>query len=386
MKKVLVIGCGLSGAVVAREIAENYDDVKIDIWERRNHIAGNMYDYKDSHGILIHKYGPHTFHTKKKDLYDYMCRYGKWEAYKLSCRAEINGIQTPSPFNFKTIDDFFEVDEANKIKDAFKVNYPDREFVTVVDALNSDNEYIKMYAQFLFDNDYKLYTAKQWGCLPESIDPSVLARVPLRLSYLDGYFDDPYQVMPVTTYVDFFDNLINHPSIDCVLGKDALESICIVDDSIIADGNLIDLVVFTGALDELFGCEYGKLPYRSLRFEWKYDDIDSFQEAPVVAYPQEKGYTRITEYKKLPYQDVNGTTYAVEYSVPYQNGEEMEPYYPVLNDASQMLYKKYAARADVIQNLVYCGRLGNFKYYNMDQALEAALDVVHSEKVLSILT
>lgn len=385
MKKVLVVGCGLSGAVVARELVNEYANVSIEIWERRNHIAGNMYDFVDPNGILVQKYGPHTFHTKKKYLFDYICQYGEWKEFFLTCRAEIFGIQTPSPFNFKSVDDFFCEDEAFKIKQAFKSLYNGQRTISVVQALKSNENNIRRFAEFLFENDYKLYSAKQWGCLPEEIDPSILERVPIRLSYDDGYFDDPFQVMPKTNYVDFFKNLLNHPRIKVILNKNALDYLRFRNNYIVADNNQFDLVVFTGALDELFDCKYGRLPYRSLRFEWKYSDIDSFQDAPVVAYPQEKGYTRITEYKKLPVQNVKGTTYAIEYSLPYTKGEYMEPYYPILSEKSDQLYKKYKNEAGVIENLVYCGRLADFKYFNMDQALDNALAVAHSDKISKIL-
>jgi UDP-galactopyranose mutase len=385
MKNVIVVGCGLSGAVAAREIAEKFSDVRVNVYDRRNHIAGNMFDYIDSHGILVHKYGPHTFHTKKKNLFDYIQKYGEWIDYSLTCRAKINGIQTPSPFNYKTIDDFFPND-ADRIKEAFRINFPNCEYVTVLEALNASNRYIKEYAQFLFDNDYKLYSAKQWGCSPKEIDPSILARVPLRMSYKDGYFDDLYQVMPKTSYVDFFFNLLKHPSIHCSLNIDALRHIAIKDNQIFFDGRYVDLFVFTGALDELFSCKFGKLPYRSLRFEWFHDESDSIQDAPVVAYPQAEGFTRITEYKKLPCQNVQGTTYAVEYSLPYKKEtENMEPYYPLLTSESQNLYKKYENEAYTLKNMVYCGRLANFKYFNMDQALENVLNTINSEKVSSLL-
>ena len=182
MKKALVIGCGLTGAVIARKLAErNYN---VTIWERRNHIGGNMYDFLDEYGIRLHKYGPHTFHTYKKELFDFICKYAEWEEYHLICGAEINGIITPSPFNFKTVDDFYPDKEADEIKSAFLKEFPGKETVTVVEALENRNKKIREYAQFLFDNDYSLYTAKQWGIAPEQIDSSVLKRVPLRLCYV----------------------------------------------------------------------------------------------------------------------------------------------------------------------------------------------------------
>ena len=372
---VLVVGCGLAGAVVARELAEK--GKRVTIWERREHIAGNMYDYVDSHGILVHKYGPHTFHTNQKELYDYICKFAQWEDFRLTCGAEINGKFTPTPFNFKTIDDFFSDVDAKILKEHIEKEYPNTKSVTVVEALESKDNLIKSYAQFLFDNDYSLYTAKQWGVSAAEIDPSVLKRVPLRLDYKEGYFDDTFQLMPKKSYVAFFEEILNHPNISVKLNMDASKFIGISSDNeLLLDGNVFDKpLVYTGAIDELFGLRYGQLPYRSLKFEWKYENIESKQPMPVVAYPQEEGYTRIVEYKKLPIQNVVGTSYAIEYPIPYKSGEVIEPYYPVLTEDSEKLYAKYLQDASQIDNLYLCGRLADFKYYNMDQVLKRALIV-----------
>ena len=371
----LVIGCGLTGAVVARFLAEELNK-KVVIWERRNHIGGNMYDYYDEHNILVHKYGPHTFHTTEKILFDYMCRFAEWDEYKLTCMAYVNGKFTPTPFNFQTIDDYYDVEEADDLKQRIKKVFDGRQTATVLEVLNCNDEKVRAYAQFLFDNDYSLYTAKQWGVSAKEIDPSVLKRVPLRFSYDVGYFDDEYQVMPAKSYTEFFTNLLNHPNISVQLGVEALEHLKINNGKILIDNLEQNIpVIYTGALDELFGLKYGKLPYRSLRFEWKYEDMESKQDAPVVAYPQADGFTRITEYKKLPVQNVKGTTYAVEYPLTYNENEKMEPYYPVLTEDSQLMYARYASKAKQIKGLYYAGRLADFKYYNMDQALERALEL-----------
>lgn len=370
----LVIGCGLSGAVIARRLAEQGKQVVI--WERRNHIGGNMYDYVDQHGFLVQKYGPHTFHTKQKHLFDYMCQYESWEDYKLTCGAVWDKTYTPTPFNFTTIDTFYPKDQAALLKEKLTVAFSGRNTATVVEVLEHPDPDIRGYAEYLFQNDYAPYTAKQWGVSPNEIDPSVLKRVPLRFSYDVGYFDDDYQVMPTHSFTHFFENLLNHPNIQVELGVEALEHLRTSGNQILVDGEVADYpVVYTGALDELFDCRFGRLPYRSLRFEWKYQDIDSLQDAPVVAYPQEAGFTRITEYKKLPVQDKPGTSYAVEYPLPYQEGQDQEPYYPVLTEESQLQYAKYQELANQIPNLIYCGRLADFKYYNMDQALERSLSV-----------
>lgn len=370
----LVIGCGLSGTAIARCLAEK--GKKVIVWDRRNHIGGNMYDYKDEYGILIHQYGPHTFHTKKKYLYDFMCRFSDWIHYELTCGAEIDGKCVPTPFNFSAIDTYYSKSNAESLKKDIQEEFGDREFATVTEVLEAKNEDIRQYAKFLYEKDYSLYTAKQWGVSAEEIDPSVLKRVPLCFSYEEGYFDDEFQVMPVETYTKLFNNMLNHSKIEVELEVEALDRITIKNNEIYVDGKKTTIpIIYTGALDELFNQEYGILPYRSLRFEWKHEEIDSKQKYPVVAYPQAEGFTRITEYKKLPVQEVKGTTYAIEYPLPYKSGEKNEPYYPVLTEESQKIYAKYKEKADKISNLYCCGRLADFKYYNMDQALERALEV-----------
>ena len=305
MYDAIVVGCGLSGATVARYLAEKLSR-KVLVLERRDHIGGNMYDYKDACGILVHKYGPHTFHTKKRELYEYICKYAEWEKYTLTCGTVIDGRYTPTPFNFQTIDDFFEKEQAQKIKNAIQEEYVNQNSATVLDMLNHHNIFIRRFAAFLFEKDYSLYTAKQWGISPREIDPSVLKRVPIRFSYDIGYFDDEYQYMPKVSYVDFFERLLGHPNIEIRLNYDFLEHANIQEKKgIFFEKKFFHgAVIYTGAIDELFDCKYGRLPYRSLRFEWKTDNIESFQEAPVVAYPQADGFTRITEYTKLPVQEV----------------------------------------------------------------------------------
>lgn len=372
--RCLVVGCGLTGAVIARELAEQ--GAKVEIWERRSHIGGNMYDYVDEHGFLVQKYGPHAFHTTKKELYEYVCRYEQWQEYRLTCGAVWDGKYTPTPFNFTTIDTFYSPEQARDLKEKLGQAFRGRETATVVEVLEHPDPDIRAYAEYLFEKDYAPYTAKQWGITPEEIDPSVLRRVPLRFSYREGYFDDLYQVMPRHSYQIFFENLLNHPNILIKLDVDALEHMSVRENRLWLNGSLVEYpVVYTGALDELFGCVYGRLPYRSLRFEWRYTENDSEQKAPVVAYPQESGYTRITEYKKLPPQCGTGSSYAVEYPLPYRDGMMAEPYYPVLTKESREKYEKYDVLAKRVPNLICCGRLADFQYYNMDQALERALRV-----------
>lgn len=377
----VIAGSGLSGSVYARQMAEKGH--KVLVLERRNHIGGNVYDEKDSNGILIHKYGPHIFHTNSDEVYQFITRFAEWEPFKLKCEVEMLGKSTPSPFNYKTIDQFYSVEKAALLKNTLKAKYPDRVTVTIVELLNDDNELIREYANFLFENDYSLYTAKQWGIKPSEIDISVLKRVPVRLDYESMYFTDKYECMPKQGYTSFVEKLLNHENIDVELGVDALKKITLSNGQI--QYGALDVTedckfVYTGPIDRLFGYCYGELPYRSLRFEYKSEEKDSFQNAPVVAYPQVPDFTRITEYKKLPVQNVKGkTSYAVEYPLSYKAGSESEPYYPIPTEQTAGLYAKYKELSQKYEGLMLCGRLAEYKYYNMDQAI---LSVLNNTKTL----
>lgn len=379
--KFIVAGCGLAGAVTAHEITgAGGGTAQVKIFDRRNHIAGNLYDYYDDHGILIHKYGPHTFHTKKKALMDYMQQFGKWNPYKLCCGAEIEGTVTCTPFNYSAVDLYF-ADRAKEIKEAAEKEFKGRSTIYVTEALNSQNRLVREYAEFLYNKDYRLYSAKQWGMEPSRIDPVVLQRVPLRLSYEEGYFDDDYQMMPDASYCQIIKSMLSSGCIEVVLNTDIRDVLEISDGHIYEKGNRSEdcIVIYTGALDELFDYRYGRLPYRSLRFELKYEEIDSFQKYPVVAYPQDKDIVRITEFKKIPFQDKEGTVYAMEYSMACREG--MEPFYPVENSTSRGIWMQYKKLADQIDNLYFCGRLADFRYYNMDQAVESAIKT--AEKIIA---
>lgn len=374
MKEYIVVGAGITGAVISRHLAEK--GCKVTVVDKRSTIAGNLYEEKNENGILVQKYGPHIFHTNSKRVYEYVKKYGEWEDYFLECMVYMNGKYTPSPFNFKTIDDYYPAEKAELIKERIRAKYNGAEKSTIVEMLGSDDPVIKEYADFLYDNDYKLYTAKQWGISPEEIDISVLKRVPVLFSYKTGYFDDVYQCMPKGGFTSVIANILNHDNITVKLNTDALSFIEIRDNELLIDGEHTDkTVVYTGAADELMKCAYGVLPYRSLRFEYKNEDTDSYQDAPVVAYPQADTFTRISEYTKLPVQQANGkTVIAVEFPLPYVAGQT-EPYYPIPTEDSCALYNKYRKHLDKVPNLILCGRLGNYKYYNMDQAIESALEL-----------
>ena len=374
----VIAGAGLSSAVFARLMAERGN--KILVLERRNHIGGNIYDEKDKTGIIVQKYGPHIFHTQIEVVHEFVSRFAVWKPFKLQCEVSMCGKSTPSPFNFKTIEQFYNAMHANKLKDALKREYPDRETVNIVELLDSKVDIIREYAQMLFDNDYSLYTAKQWGLKPSDIDVSVLKRVPVRLDYQSMYFTDKYEYMPVGGFTNFINNVFNHENIEVRTNEDALSYIELTEDAIVFKRLEVTddcKFVYTGALDELFAYKFGELPYRSLRFEYKTLNEDSYQNAPVVAYPQEPGYTRVTEYKKLPVQDIHGvTTIAYEYPIKYSVHSESDPYYPIPTEESAIQYASYKELADKIQNLILCGRLADYKYYNMDLAINAVIEKI----------
>ena len=372
--KYCVVGSGIVGCVIARELAEA--GASVVLLERRNHLGGNLYDYTDAYGVHVHEYGPHIFHTKIDRVWEYVNKYCDWEEFNLVCGSVMDGICVPTSFDFESVDKFFP-EESSQIKEQIKDVFGTRKSATILEMLDCGNEAVVKFAKFLYDKDYAPYTAKQWGISPEQVDRDIFKRVPVLFSYGSKYFDDPYQAMPKTGYMEMINNLLNHENIKVMINTEAMDVLSIVDDKVYWKQVPYEgTVIYTGPIDELFGCKYGKLPYRSLRFEWVHEDIDSFQEMPVVAYPQAEGYTRITEYKKLPIQEVEGTTYAVEYPIPYVQGADIEPYYPVLTEESACLLKKYIDLSNKIDGLICCGRLADYKYYNMDQAINRALEVV----------
>ena len=373
---LIIIGCGFSGGLIAHFAAKRLGR-RVLILEKRDHIAGNMYDERDPEtGILVQKYGPHSFHTDNIQVFELVRELGDWEPFVLRARAQIQNRLTPSPFNFQTIEDYFPPERAIEIKTHLVNEFSYRPKVTILEMLCSSNPVVAEYADFLFRQDYQPYTAKQWGIEPEELDVSVLQRVPVRLSYIDQYFDDRYQMQPKGGYTAFFEKLLSDPKIDVRLSADAGQHLTLKEDGVILlDGEAVNVpIVYTGALDELFQCRYGKLPYRSLSFEYRTLPTSDFQPTPGVAYPLVDGYTRITEFSKLMPLPPNTdkTIIAYEYPEKYGSDKGKEAYYPILTAESQKLYLRYLEEAKRYPLLYPCGRLGDFKYYNMDQAISRA--------------
>lgn len=373
----IIIGAGFCGSVLARKIAEEKQK-KVLVLERREHIAGNMYDYIDQNEVLVQKYGPHNLHTNHEAVYQFVQRFGEWEAYYLKCGTHVAGMTLPMPFNSQAIDALLEKDKAKLLKLRLQELFGERKTVSVIELLQQSDEIVREYAKLLFELDYKPYAAKQWNLEPEEIDVSILQRVPIRLDDKEGYFDDKYQCLPKGGFTHFFQKLLVHPNIDVIIG---VQNAILWEDAkkefiILGQRKYSGKIIYTGAIDELYQYCFGILPYRTVEFSIQRLKQERFQEMPVVAYPEAIGYTRITDYAQLPVQNKGCTTIVYEYPRNYLPQEEgTEPFYPIINENNRMLYQSYLKLAEEDKNLILCGRLADYRYYNMDEAILRAFQV-----------
>lgn len=380
--KAIVIGCGLSGMVIARELAEY--GYKVIIYEKRSHIGGNIFDEYTNDGLLIQKYGPHCFFTEHKEIKDYIERFIDVENCYVECETHINGKSLPMPFNFKTIDLLFEKKEAEILKSHLKLSFPKQEIVSVTDLLECEDSLVNEYGKFMYEYEYKLYTAKQWGRNIDEISPSIFKRVPVYLSYRSSYQKHEYQFLPRGGFTKLAASILNHANIEVRLNIDASEFISFDAETgeIFWRNNQLQCpLIYTGALDALLDYRYGILPYRSLEFIWKKLDQESYQNTAITAYPQADKITRVTEYKKLPVQDYPDKT-LISIEVPFEYVPDSpvgnEPYYPVINDDNMKLYNKYKSSFSKCKNFYFSGRLADYCYYNMDAAILRAKDVAYT--------
>jgi UDP-galactopyranose mutase len=344
-----------------------------------------MFDEFDEDGILIQRYGPHSFHTNDEEVYNYVSKYAEWSPYRLTYRAIVKNMQVPCPFNFTSIRMLYEPKAAETLIGRLKEAFPDQKQVAIFELLESKDDIIREYAEMLFEEDFRPYTAKQWGRRPEDIDQSIIRRVPVLLSERDSYFDDAHECHPNGGYTAMFRRLLDHPLIKIKMGIDALSLIEFDDKSgrVSFKGNPDVHLIYTGAIDELFECRFGSLPYRSLHFEWEKHHQDSFQETAIVAYPKDADFTRITEFTKLPIQFTPGkTVIAKEYPLAYDKNASKgnEPYYPIGGPNNHELRDQYLALAAKYSNLTTCGRLADYKYYNMEDVVRRALEVFNDLK------
>jgi UDP-galactopyranose mutase len=352
--RILIAGAGFAGATVARTLADAGCEVRV--LEKRPHVAGNAWDHLDAHGVLIHEYGPHIFHTNSKKVIEFLSRFTLWRFYEHRVLAQLKDKLLPIPINRTTINGLYGLDLDQAGVDAFfeKVREPRDPVKTSADVV------IGSVGRELTDIFFRGYTRKQWGLELEDLAAGVAARIPTRTDDDDRYFTDTYQLMPAEGYTAMFERMLKHERIEVRLGEAFVPSDAHED---------FDRIIYTGPIDAYFDCRLGELPYRSLRFEHEHLNVERFQPTGTVNYPVSEDFTRITEFKYLSGQEHEGTSIVREY--PCADGE---PYYPIPREANEALYKKYQALAETLApRVTFLGRLAQYRYYNMDQVVAASL-------------
>jgi UDP-galactopyranose mutase len=352
----LIVGAGFAGSVLAERLAEG-SDKKILICDKRSHIGGNAYDHYNEAGILVHRYGPHIFHTNSREVFEYLSRFTEWRPYQHRVRAAVDGQIVSIPINLDTINALYGLNLTSfEVEDFFKkVAEPCDQIRTSEDVV------VSKVGRELYEKFFRNYTRKQWGLDPSELDASVTSRVPTRTNRDDRYFTDTYQAMPLHGYTRMFENMLDHPNIKVLLNCDYRE---------IEKDIPFREMIYTGPVDTFFDYTYGKLPYRSLEFKHETHDVPVYQSAPVINYPNEQLYTRVTEFKYLTGQEHSKTS--IVYEFPRAEGDA---YYPVPRKENAELYAKYKALADATPGVHFVGRLATYKYYNMDQIVAQALTV-----------
>jgi UDP-galactopyranose mutase len=350
----LIVGAGYAGSVLAERLARG-SSKRVLVCDRRKHIAGNAYDHYDDAGLLVHKYGPHIFHTNSREVFEYLSRFTEWRQYQHRVLASVDGQLLPIPINLDTINRYYGLNLTSFEVEEFLAKMAEqREQIKT-----SEDVVVSRVGRELYEKFFRNYTRKQWGLDPSELDASVTARVPIRTNRDDRYFTDTYQAMPKHGYTRMFENMLDHPNIHVMLNTDYRDIERIIP---------FKEMIYTGPVDEFFDLRFGKLPYRSLEFKHETHDAEVYQSAPVVNYPNDYLYTRITEFKYLTGQEHRKTS--IVYEFPRAEGD---PYYPVPRPENAELYAKYKALADKTPGVHFVGRLATYKYYNQDQVVAQAL-------------
>jgi len=360
----LIVGAGFSGAVLANKIATELDK-KILIVEKRNHIGGNAYDYHDENGILIHKYGPHIFHTNLKKVWQYLSRFTDWYNYQHHVLAFVEGKKIPIPFNLNSIYQIFSNKYAEKFERTLVETFGYGKKIPILKLLEYDDSDLKFLSNYIYDNIYYGYTLKQWDLKPEELDASVTSRVPIYISRDDRYFQDVYQGIPKQGYTKLFENLLSHPKIHVLLNTDYKKILTYIK---------FNKLIYTVSIDEYFDYLYGELPYRSLNFIFEKVDLPYYQETAQINYPNNYNYTRITEFKYFKPIKSENTIVAYEFSRPYKRGVNI-PYYPIVTSDNKEILNKYKNEIKKYSSIIILGRLADYKYYNMDQVVARSLNI-----------
>ncbi len=358
----LIVGAGFTGATLAERLASL--GKKVLVVDRRDHIGGNAYDEYDPYGVLIHRYGPHIFHTNSQKVWSYLSRFTEWRPYYHRVCAVVEGKKIPLPFSLASLRTIFSPRLADKLEEKLITYYGYGVRVPILKLREAEDPDLRFLADYVYRHVFEGYTLKHWNLKPEELSPAVTARVPVLVSYETRYFQDTYQAMPKEGYTALFRQMLSHTNIKVLL-KAAWHEL---------EGEVrFDRLIFTGPIDEFFSYLYDPLPYRSLRFRLEHHFCSYVYDVGQVNYPNEHSYTRVTEFKHLTGQDyLPHTTLAYEYSEAYEPGKN-EPYYPIPREESEEGLRLYLEEAKKLKTVFFAGRLGDYRYYNMDQAVARAL-------------
>ena len=357
---VLVVGAGLAGCVSANILATKYNK-KVLVLEQKEHIGGNCYDYKNDQGILIHKYGPHLFHTSNTKVWEFLSQFTQWQPYEHKVLAHIDGKNVPIPFNFNTIEMLFESKFAQGLQKKLLKKYQLGTKVPILQLKADSDQELQFLADYIYEKLFLNYTAKQWGLKPEELDSAVTARVPVYIGRDNRYFNDTYQAVPQDGYTQLITNLLDHPNIEVKLST-----------PFVFEKNRQQQIIYTGMIDALFAYKFGTLPYRSVTMQFETHPQKFYQEASTINFPNEHAFTRITEFKHIHPSLSEATTILKEFPQAYKKDENL-PYYPIFTDANQKLFQKYDDYAKQFPNITLLGRLAEYKYYDMDDIVERVL-------------
>lgn len=380
MYDAIVIGSGIAGAVAARVLAEEQEKSVL-VLEKKAHIGGNCYDEEDHYGVLIHRYGPHIFHTSDEEVYAWLSRFTDWYSFGHEVVAKVGEELIPVPFNLNTLKQVYGEEKAAVLEKKLIETFGEGARVPILKLREQQDPEIQAIADYVYENIFLRYTMKQWGQKPEEIDPAVTGRVPVVISHDNRYFGDKYQGMPKDGYTPMFEKILDHPLIEVRIGVDAKEVLKLSEDTgkvLLHGEEFAGSIIYTGPVDELFGCRFGRLPYRSLQFEFEHFDIPDYQGHSVVNYTVSEEFTRITEFKHLTGQKTEGTTIVREYPFAYTGAEGEIPYYAIMNPENNKLYEKYAALTGQFPGFHLLGRLAEYKYYNIDAMAARAIGLARS--------
>lgn len=365
--KNLVVGCGFSGASIARRLAEALDQ-EVMVIDSKEHIGGNSYDYYDKNGICVHKYGTHIFHTNNAEVWRFLSRFTHWHPYMHEVKGMIDGQEVPIPFNLNSIRQVFPESIAKELEEKLIEKFGFNVKVPILELRRSADKQLEFLADYVYEKIFLEYTLKQWHLKPEELDPAVTGRVPVYISRDNRYFQDKYQGIPRNGYTALIKNMLDHPRIKVILNT-----------SFASVKNDIDYqnLFYSGPIDEFFDYKFGELPYRSLEFEFVEYNREYFQSNSVINYPCNYDFTRIGEYKYFLDDHSPRTVVSFEYPADFVRGRN-DRYYPIVKPENQELYQRYTDAAAALSNVWFLGRLGEYKYYDMDKAVGRALEVFNS--------